>query len=364
MGFFSTLNYSSCNEDWRSERAALRIGPEDRVLCVTGSGDRPLHLLLDGPARVVALDANPAQTELLQLKRAALRALPYERYAGFLGLHPLGERERLLPEVAAALPESSRAFWLQRRRLVARGVLYAGRFERHCRRLAALTRCLRPRAVAQLFAFSDLEAQRRFVRERWDTAAWRRLVSLLCAPLVSRLVLRDPAFYQRVDPQLHVGRYLGQRMRDCLERVTARSSFMLSLILRGRLSEDDLPPYLAPRGVERLRARLDRIEAVSEEAIAHLERVEPGSYTRFSLSDLPSYLDERGVERLLRALVRAAAPGARFCIRQFLTRYPLPAELAPSLRLEPELEASLAQSDRSFAYAFTVGTVQRPGVRA
>jgi hypothetical protein len=32
--FFSTLNYSSCNEDWRTERRALQLGPTDRLLVV------------------------------------------------------------------------------------------------------------------------------------------------------------------------------------------------------------------------------------------------------------------------------------------------------------------------------------------
>ena len=35
--FFSTLNYSSCNEDAYTELEALDIKPGDHVACITGS---------------------------------------------------------------------------------------------------------------------------------------------------------------------------------------------------------------------------------------------------------------------------------------------------------------------------------------
>ena len=62
--FMTTLNYASCNEDWRSEWDALEIKPNDRVLCITGSGDRPLNLLLQNPKDVIAMDLNPIQNNL------------------------------------------------------------------------------------------------------------------------------------------------------------------------------------------------------------------------------------------------------------------------------------------------------------
>lgn len=40
--FLDTINYSAANEDSASECRALRLGPPDTVLCITGSGARPL----------------------------------------------------------------------------------------------------------------------------------------------------------------------------------------------------------------------------------------------------------------------------------------------------------------------------------
>ena len=110
--------------------------------------------------------------------------------------------------------------------------------------------------------------------------------------------------------------------------------------------------------MEALRARLGRIEVVNADVVTHLEKGPPGRYNRFSLSDLPSYLDPPGFERLLAALVRAAAPGARFCIREFLSAHRLLGPLASRLRRDTALEEKLRLEDRAVAYRFLVGTVE------
>lgn len=356
--FFETLNYSSCNEDWRTERRALQIGPDDRVLCVTGSGDRPLHLLLDDPRSVVSIDANPMQGHLLRLKSAALQALPYPRYAKLLGLTPSRERIALLEAVEEHLAPETRAVWRARQWMIARGVLYQGRWERYYRSISRVARLLRGGAIRRLFAFDELTAQQEFVERVWDRRWWRLVFDLLCSRTFSRVFLRDPAFYAHVDPEMRVGRYVYEGMLGALRRTLARENFMLSLVFRGVLPPDDLPPYLAPDGFERLRTRVDRVEVETADLLGYLERAPAGSFTRFSLSDVPSYLDQAGFERLLEAVASAAAPGARFCIRQFLSGHAVPERLAGRLLREPELEEALRSEDRAFAYRFLVGTVR------
>lgn len=356
-GFFATLNYSSCNEDWRTERRALQIGPSDRVLCVTGSGDRPLHLLLDDPERLVAIDANPCQNHLLRLKMAAMRAFPHEEYVAFLGLTPARQRSRLLFQLADHMPEDTYSYWLHNNAAVERGILYQGRWERYYRAVSLLARMLRAPAIGHLFSLESLEEQRSFVREGWDKGWWRLVFDVLCSRRVSRLAFGDPGFYAHVDPQLQIGRYVYQGMLEILQRYLARENFMLSLLFLGRLSAYDLPPYLAADSFACIRGRLVRMEIRTARLTDYLKHSVPGSFTRFSFSDVPSYLDQAGFAELARAMVHAAVPGARFCIRQFLTNHRLPEQLSGMLRRESDIEDELRQADRSFAYRFMVGTI-------
>jgi len=356
--FFTTLNYSSVNEDWRSEAAALRLGAGDVALCITGGGDRPLNLLALAPRLVVAIDANPAQTALLDLKAAALRRLPFVEYAAFLGLHPAARGWRLerLAELTGGLSPAAAAYWRRHARQVARGVLYAGRWEVAFGRLALLGRALRPRAIPALLRHDDLEEQRRFVREVWDRWWWRRVYDLVLSRPALRLCLGDPAFWRHAG--MPAGRFIYERMRAHLERVLARDSFMVSLLLRGRLSPSDLPPYLTPEGAARIRENLDRLEVVTGDVVGLLEQdTWARRFHAFSLSDVASFLDQGAFERLLEGVLRCAAPRARFCLRLFLSRQEVPARLARRLVRDGELERRLAEEDHGFAYDFIAGHV-------
>lgn len=355
--FFETLNYASVNEDWRTEALALRPEGRDRILCVTGSGDRPLNLLAATGARVVAIDLNPAQTHLLRLKVAALRRLSFDDYAAFLGLHRADGRWRRdrLGELLPDLPPDTRRFWATCPAMIAAGVLYAGRWEQFHKRVADLLRRMPFFSIDAVFEFDDLAEQRRFLDRRWNARFWRWLASFLCSPLFSPLCFGDPAYVS--GSRFPAGRYISERMRDALYRGLARESFMMSLLLRGVLTPFDLPPYLTPQGAAAVRSRLDRLEIVTGDLLVVLDKAPEGTFTRFSLSDVPSFLNAAGFRRLLLGIAGCAAPGARFCIRQFLKRHVWPEGLTDRLRRERSLEMQLAVSDRAFAYDFLVGAV-------
>lgn len=353
-----TIYYASVNEDWRTEGEALRLRPEDSVLCVTGSGDRPLDLLALGPRRIVAIDRNPAQNHLLALKVAAMRRHDHGDFAAFMGLEaaPPTWRRQVFASLSGDLDPQAWAFWTARMRMIERGVIYQGRWERFYRRAAGVAARLRPRALLRLFEFGDLEAQRRFLRETWDCPSWRLLFQAVCSRVVSRFLLRDPAYYAH--RAFAAGPWLYQRMARLLERCVARESFMVSLVLRGRLSPFDLPPYLDPVHYENIRSRLDRLSAVTADALEFTaERA--AAFSRFSLSDIPSYLCRPAFEGLLESLARGAAPGARVVIRQFLTRYRVPDRLVDELPRDTGLERRLALEDRAFAYEFLIAQVPR-----
>lgn len=355
--FFDRLNYASVNEDWRTEIAAVRPAPDERLLCVTGSGARPLDLLIQAPMTVIAIDLAPAQNHLLALKVAALRSLPFEDYAAFLGLHaadPRWRRDRLR-ELAPSLAPDARAYWDRQAALVAGGVIYQGRWERHCRRMARLAAAFWPRVVRALFQCDDLIEQRRLVAPWWRSAGWRAFFAAACHPWLTRALFGDPGHCPARG--LPLAPYAYRRMGRALGRWLARENFMLGLLLRGELPAADLPPHLTPQGAAVLHHRLDRLEIVTADVGDYLEQVPAGSFTRFSLSDVASYLSAEGFRRLVGRVVRAAAPGARVCLRQYLTRYSFPNELADRLRPRPDQSRALDQADRSFAYELMIADV-------
>ena len=63
--------------------------------------------------------------------------------------------------------------------------------------------------------------------------------------------------------------------------------------------------------------------------------------------------------RLLKAVYKTAKPGARFCIRQFLSSQEMPSEVASFFTRDKELEEKLESKDRCFIYRFTVGSINK-----
>src|SRR5262249_6201564 len=81
----SQLIYNQCWEDYALDQSALRIGPGDRIVTITSAGCNALNYLLFDPTRIDAVDLNPHQSALLELKVAAIRVLKHEDFFAMFG---------------------------------------------------------------------------------------------------------------------------------------------------------------------------------------------------------------------------------------------------------------------------------------
>src|SRR5205807_9594339 len=79
------LIYNTCWEDPALDREALDFRPDDRVLVITSAGCNALDYLLAGAGEVNAVDMNPRQNAVLELKVAAIRGLDYDSFWELFG---------------------------------------------------------------------------------------------------------------------------------------------------------------------------------------------------------------------------------------------------------------------------------------
>lgn len=357
--FYKRLSYSIGNEDWRTEQKALRINPQDRVLAVTASGDRPLNLLAAGCKELVAVDANASQTALLDLKFAAINHLDYDHYVAFLGITPSKHRVDTLRKLSHALQPKSHAFWKQHLDKIQKGVIYSGFTEKWLYATSVFVRLFRKKKIDRLFAFDSIEEQAEFVRKEWMCKSWKGAFDLFFHPACTRLFFRDPGLYRYVDPSVRPSDYFYTHMNNALLRFKAKESIIISLILQGRVFEEAYSPYLTQRGLMKIQENHSRLTFKTQNLLSYLEEAPSESFDCFSLSDVASYLSLEDFERLTKSLARVAKPGARFCIRQFLSRYTLPRELSEHFERDPDLEHALEKEDRCFLYRFMVGRVKK-----
>lgn len=357
--FFSRLSYSIGNEDWRTEEQALNLQANDHVLCITASGDRPLNLLIRNCKKIVCIDANIFQNSLLELKVVAMQQLDYKEYLAFLGVDPKLKKvnrlqilERLLPYLSLTSAE----LWLANKKMIAKGILYQGAVERLTKVVSTFASLLYGKKINQLFSFDHLEDQKKFIKEQWNGVFFQKILELVLNSLLSRIIIEDPGL-NNVCESINPGTYIYDRIEESLSRNIAKKNLLLSLILKGRVFPEAYSPYLTKFGTQVIKNHLDAIEIKTVDVLDYLESIQEPTFDVFSLSDVASYLSYPNFIRLIKGIIKTAKPGARFCIREFLSSHQIPNDLKPYFERNAQLEKDLEKSDNCFVYRFMVGIV-------
>jgi S-adenosylmethionine-diacylglycerol 3-amino-3-carboxypropyl transferase len=320
------LVYNQCWEDPALDRQALQLTPEDRVLVITSAGCNALDYALLG-ARVLAVDVNPRQNHLLELKRAGIRALDFDSFFALFGDGGSGRAREIYRELRPALAEGAREFWDREIRLFEPALGGGGSFYyRGTTGLFALgmrayiDKVARLRdGVEALLAARTIEAQlglyRAEVRPRLLGEGLLRVVgspgvlSLLGVPDPQREMVREAA-----------GGFAGY-LRDCLDHVMSvallRENYFWSVYLNGRYERGSCPEYLKPGSFARLKAGLvERIGTFTGTVTQCLvEQEEPiSAYVLLDHMDWLAREPQRLAEEWDR-IFATAGPGARVIFR-------------------------------------------------
>lgn len=344
-------NFGLSQEDARTEAAALKLSSNDRVISIASAGEMPLSLAAMG-ARVTAVDIDPAQIALTALKLAAVRTLPREQAIGFLGYQPIAAAQRLevYPQVCEALQPRDQAFWDQpmAQQALAKGAIWAGRFERY---IGLLTRLVVPllgrRNIEGLFECTTLAQQQEWFDRRIGRPLLRWVFRVAFSPRVFSGRGMDPRSLAHRQTQESLGdQYYGWFRSFCTANL-ARENHLLQLTLLGRvLDSTAVPEYLSPEGYAALRARPEAVQLHWGDIIEYLEQLAPASFDKAHLSNICDWMEQTQFDQTMRLLASKAAPGARIVWRFLHVDRVLPTDMASQIVQERELGQILRAQDR------------------
>ena len=345
---FDRIRYAQVWEDADVLVQALRVQPTDTVVSIGSAGDNCLALLAEGPARVIAVDLNPAQLACIRFRKAALGALSYVQYLELMGSRASDRREVLLTRVAVKLDAEDQRFWAQRKRAILRnGLGGVGKFESYFRlfRRGVLPFAHSRDDVGALLAQRPADQRASFYDEHWNTPAWAALVNTFFSRPVMGSLGRDPAFFDHAEggAAAHVA---AKCRRAAIEQDPSANPY-LHWILTGRHGEA-LPRPLTLECFEGARTRLDRLELFegSMDALA-LSGVRADA---FNLSDIFEYMAPEAHEQSYARILHMARPGARLAYWNMMTPRRAPAAFADKVRTRTDLEAALKPRDKAFFY--------------
>ncbi|CAK7272952.1 hypothetical protein SEPCBS57363_005404 [Sporothrix epigloea] len=311
--------YAFTWEDTRVDERLLKLNEHDVVLAITSAGDNVLSYALQSPARIHAVDLNPSQNHLLELKVAAYTAqIPYEDFWLLFGAgkHP-GFRELLITHLSPHLSSRGFQYWLRNERVYSkasgRGLYDTGGSKNAIRLFRYLSYVFGMRgAVEALLSARTLNEQREIWRAKVRPALLSRTLSrfvvsqeafLWAALGVPKnqlaMIEADYALDQATGPTRSlrssaVWEYMVNTLDPMVETVhMAADNPYYYVCMAGQYSRRCHPDYLSPQAhgrlsrpgsFEGLRIHTDEIEEV-------IARLAPGSLTVAVVMDSMDWFD-------------------------------------------------------------------------
>nr|WP_049767847.1 DUF3419 family protein [Parvibaculum lavamentivorans] len=367
---FTGLVYPQIWEDPEVDIAAMALGqdmsPDTRIVAIASGGCNALSYATASPARITALDLNPAHVALVRLKRAGAAHLPgYDRFSRFFGNADTRENLKTYDRfLKPNLDDTTRAYWEKRpfhfRRRIA---LFARGFYRHgllghfigAAHFAARLYGVSFRALVEA---PTLDAQRRFFDEKLAPLFERKTIAWLTdKPSTLYGLGIPPAQYQA----LAGGREMRLVLRERLERLTcgfplSENYFAWQAFARAYAPDGKgpLPPYLKRENFSVLQARAGRIDVLNASFTDYLREESEASMDRYVLLDAQDWMTDAQLNDLWSQITRTARPGARVIFRTAAEPTLLPGRVDDAIlaRWAYREEESLAftAQDRSSIY--------------
>jgi S-adenosylmethionine-diacylglycerol 3-amino-3-carboxypropyl transferase len=361
------LIYNQCWEDPELDHAVLDIRPSDKIVMITSAGCNALDYLLSDPAEIHCVDMNPHQNALLELKLAALRALPQSQFYEMFGLGCLRNYQTIYQELLRErLSPPARAIWDRHIRYfepAGPGLYYHGTTGLVARSIRFYLHHL-CRLQEDLDAFQqirELEEQATFYRERIAPKLWSPLIRFLVSRKIVLSLLGVPGDQIA---EVNLGRksgitsFIQERVDRTLTQIPIGQNYFWRVYLNGCYTPDCCPNYLKPQYYETLRSRASRIRVYTKTMTEFLQSTNE-QFSIFVLLDHMDWLSSAPslLEEEWRSIIGTAQPGARIIYRSGGTQCSYIPEFATSrLRYRSDWTEELHARDRvgtygSFHYA-------------
>lgn len=322
----NNLVYNTCWEDPRLDRQALQLTKQDTVLVITSAGCNALDYLLAGAGAVHAVDMNPRQNALLELKASAIRNLDYPRFFQMFGNGHLPDAENVYANhLRKSLSNRSQKYWDRWIRFFdhpTKSFFFRGTSGAFAKMIGSyITKVARCRNdVIELLDAPNLEEQQRLYK-KVHHKIWSKSLRFAMNRDTTLSMLGVPKAQRRQIDQQYPGGIV-KFVEDSLEAVFAKlpiqDNYFWRVYITGSYTPYCCPEYLKEENFDRLKNGLvDQLRVHTHSVQGFLERYE-GTINRFVLLDHMDWLSDHffpWLESEWQAILKRAAPNTRILWR-------------------------------------------------
>lgn len=348
----SKLVFTHNWEDPLSDHEALRIKSQDVVLAITSGGCNVLGFLQFDPETIYSIDINAAQSYLLELKIAAIKALEFDEFVQFSGLVPSAVRLELFKKVQLKLSKEALTFWKSKAKIIEKGFIMNGKYEAFVKFAGKFLKVLQGnKRVSKLFDEKTQKQQEDYFDTVWNTRRFKLLFKLLFNKrmLAKRGLVAD--YFHFDDGSTSFAESFYNRSKKAFRDLPIKGNYFLSLYLLGKYSSvDEVPDYLKKEHFETIKSRIDRIKILTSDAQGWINTMEDQSIDCFALSNICELMSEDETERLFSAVKRTARNNARVIFRNLMIPREVPEKFRDNIVKNEPLSKDIYNNDRSFVY--------------
>ena len=322
-----SLVYNTCWEDPAVDRIALELDADDTLVVITSAGCNVLDYALAGPKRIHAVDANPRQTALLELKLAGIRHLDFDDFFAIFGrgVHP--DIKGLYSDALREdLSPFAQGFWDDRLHWLGSktgGLYFQGLSGKVAKAFHAYLK-VRPRlaqSVRDLFQARSIEEQRSIYDTRIQPVMWSRGMNWTLSRQLTMSMLGVPHAQRKQVQAQHqsgVAGFIREALEYVFRELPVWTNYFYAVYINGGYSRDNCPEYLKPENFQALKAGLvDRVVPHTTTVTQFLQGTDE-QVSRFVLLDhmdwMSSYYPEALAEEW-EAILERATPDARVIFR-------------------------------------------------
>lgn len=347
------LIFTQSWEDPHCDQKALQIGPGKRLMTITSGGCNVLSFLAYDPEVVYAVDINPTQGYVLEIKMEAMRLLDHEGFLKFMGLKPANDRLKTYAKIREQLSPAAQAFWDGKKEQLEIGFLGKGKWEDYTRRSGKMMRMLQGKKRVQgLFQEKSKQEQQAYYDKRWDT--WRLRTAFKFLYSKRRLAKRGLSddYFHFDDGSKSFAENFYKRHRNVMREIPLIGNYFVSLYLLGHYRNlEEVPEYLQAKHYDSIKSRLDRVHNIIEDAKVWLESQPADSIDLFALSNISELMSPEDTRRTFEAVFHAAKDTSRICFRNLMIPRTPPEDMSDRIIRDAALSKELVAGDRSFVYS-------------
>ena len=321
-----------------------RLPDNANAFVIASGGDTALSLVTLGHSNVTAVDTNPAQIYLTELKMKALQMADFELARRCFYTEAPGLPGRLKNE----LSENCMQFWQANQNCLARGMNNAGVVDQKLQKMMNLFFLLvnsREKTKVML-SQTNIKAQQNFYHREFKNWRWNLALKLAFGKAFLSVI-----YGSEVESlPLNFAQTMASKVERMLTAFPTASNGYLWQTFLGEYpdNEEALPPYLQKGNRQMLQFGLSRFHFQIIDAVSYLKEQPANSIDFFALTNILETSKPDYIQALANEIARVARAGGLVCARFVCPRPdPLFKDERDRLIFDKKMSDELEQVDQS-----------------